>query len=335
MSSIRGLAVLALGTVTATVVAMTMTVPPAEARTDDLVRYAWIKSCAKGDHTVPCGKWTLTLRSGRTVRLDDARVNPRRANGTVDKDAGTTFAVSGDGRVVNYLRGDVLVVRDVTSGKVVPLPGRAATLPKGLDQASVDTMLSEDGSAVVIDYLDEEERLPSLLVDRESGKIATLPAKINVMGFSPDGRHVLTSRYTDDSTTEFVIFDGAGRVTASRVVPQIVANNSPVALANDGTTTAFVVTGAMTKKARLHTYSLTSDTVSAAVRLGVSVNDGAQRLSWNPAGTLTLWTSFSEAHGGQVTSAAKRTVNARTGTVHTVDSFPIKNAPWSWWLPGE
>ncbi|MBB4913318.1 hypothetical protein [Streptosporangium saharense] len=331
MSSLRGLAVLAL----ATLVATTVTVSPAEARTADPVRYAWIKSCAKGDRTVPCGKWTLTLRSGRTVKLDDARVNPRRPNGTVDREAGTTFAVSGDGRVVNYLKGDILVVRDVASGKVTPLPGRAATLPRGLDQASLDTVLSEDGSAVVVDYLDDSEHLPSLLVDLRSGKIATLPSKINMLGFSPDGRHLLVSRYTDDSTTEFAVFDGGGRVTASRVVPQIVANNSPVALANDGTTTAFVVTGALTKKARLHTYSLASDRVSAAVPLGISVNDGAQRLSWDSAGTLTLWTGFTEGHGGQVTSAAKRTVNARTGAVRVVDSFPIRNAPWSWWLPGE
>ncbi|MEV8637353.1 hypothetical protein AB0395_37510 [Streptosporangium sp. NPDC051023] len=335
MTPTRGLAALALATVAATT--MTMTVSPAEAKTgaasDDSVRYAWIKGCPKKDYTVPCGKWTLTLRSGKTVKLADARVNPRQANGKVDKDASTTFAVSGDGRFVNYFRGDKLVVRDVNSGKVRPLPGKAAVLPKGLGQSDVDTMFSPDGSIVVVDYFDDAEKLPTLIVNLKSGKTIKLPSKNNVLSFSPDGQHLLTGRYTDDNITEFVVFDADGKESESQVVPQIVSNNSPIALADDGSTVALVITGS-SNKVRLRTYDLASDTVSDAVPLGIPKNESSQRLYWDPAGTLTLWTGRGSGEG-EVTSAVKRTVNAETGSTRKLDSFTIKNSPWTWWLPGE
>ncbi len=335
MTPSRGFAALALAA--AAVTATTTIVTPAEAKTgaasDDSVRYAWIKSCPKKDYTIPCGKWMLTLRSGKTVKLADARVNPRQANGKVDKDSSTVFAVSGDGRFVNYFKGDKLVVRDVNSGKVRPLPGKAAVLPRKLGQNDVDTMFSPDGSIVVVDYFDDPEKLPTLVVNLKSEKTTKLPSKNSVLSFSPDGQHLLTSRFTDDNTTEFVVFDTDGKETASQVVPQIVSNNSPVALADDGSTVALVVTGA-SNKPRLRTYDLASDTVSDAVPLGIPKNEGAQRLYWDPAGTLTLWTGRSDSQG-DVTSAVKRTVNAQTGSTHKLDSFAIKNSPWTWWLPGE
>src|SRR5690242_6625606 len=58
------------------------------------VRYAWVRSCEKGDFSVPCGAWTLTLRNGRTVKLSDAVVYPRDTTG-VDKESSAPIAVSG------------------------------------------------------------------------------------------------------------------------------------------------------------------------------------------------------------------------------------------------
>ncbi|GAA3110630.1 hypothetical protein [Streptosporangium carneum] len=335
MTPKRGLAVLTLAAAAAAT--MTMTVTPAEAKTGaasaDSVRYAWLDSCPKKDYTIPCGKWTLTLRSGKTVKLADARVNPRQANGKIDKEAGTPFAVSGDGRFVNYFKGDKLVVRDVNSGKVRPLPGGAAVLPRGIGQTDVDTTLSFDGSLVVVDYFDSAEKLPTLIVNLKNGKTIKLPPANNVLSFSPDGQHLLTGRTTDDNVTEFAVFDADGRETASQVVPQIVSNNSPVALANDGSTVALVITGA-SNTSRLRTYDLASDTVSDALPLGIPKDESAQRIYWDPAGTLTLWTGRN-SKDGEISSAVKRTVNAETGSTRKLDSFTTKNSPWTWWLPGE
>lgn len=333
MTPSRGLAVLALAAMATT----TVTLTPAEARTGaasaDSVRYAWVKGCPKKDYQIPCGKWTLTLRSGRSVKLPDARIHPRNARGKVNKETSALFAVSGDGRIVNYFKGDKLVVRDVNSGRVRPLPGGAAVLPKSIGQDDVDTMISPDGSIVVIDYFDSAEKLPTLIVNLASGKTVKLPAKNNVLSFSPDGRHLLTGRSTDDNITEFAVFDADGRETGRQVVPQIVSNNSPVALADDASTVTLIITSP-SNKARLRTYDLESDTVSEAVPLGIPKGETSQRLYWDRAGALTLWTS---RDGGKndITSAVKRTVNAETGSTRKLDSFMIKSGPWTWWLPGE
>ncbi|GIH76180.1 hypothetical protein [Planobispora longispora] len=341
----RGLAVLALAAAAAVPALISA---PAQAYTgaasatsssssssssSDSVRYAWIKSCPKKDYTVPCGDWTLTMRSGKTVKLTDARVNPKNAKGAVDKSAAALFAVSGDGRVVNYFKGGKLVVRDVNSGKVRPLPGKAATLPKGLGMSEVDTTLSHDGSIVVVDYSDEAGTLPSLVADLRTGKVVKLPAANSVLSFSSDGAHLLTSRFTDDNTTEFAVFDAQGRKTAGQVVPQLVSNNAPVALSDDGNTVTVIVTGA-SRKHRLHTYDLAADTVSDAVALGLPKNENGQRLFWDSAGKLTLWTSR-EGEDGDSASAVKRTVNPETGATRTLDSYKVKGGTWTWWLPGE
>ncbi|MFF5210392.1 hypothetical protein [Streptosporangium sp. NPDC000396] len=331
MKPLRGFAALAVAAAAATMIGS-----PSEAKTgaasDDSVRYAWLKSCPKKDYTIPCGDWTLTMRSGKTIKLTDARVFPKKANGKVDKETSTSLSVSGDGRFVSYLRGDKLVVRDVNSGKVRPLPGKAASLPKRLAQGALHTLFSPDGSIIVIDYYDENDKLPTLVVNLKTGKTIKLSSKNNVMSFSPDGEHLLTTRATDDNTTVFAVFDAEGHETASQVVPQIVSNNAPIALADDGSTVALIVTGG-SNKARLRTYDLSSDTVSDAVPLSVPKDEGPQQLDWDPAGTLTLWTNR-EGSKGDIASIVKRTVNAETGATHKLDSFRVKNEPWTWSLPG-
>ncbi|MEU6739424.1 hypothetical protein [Streptosporangium sandarakinum] len=320
-----------------TAVTSFLVVGPADAKTGavsaDSVDYAWIKSCPKKDYTVPCGKWKLVMRSGKTVTLTDAQSFPRRPGGKVDKDLGAPFRVSGDGRIVSYLKNDRLVVRDVSSGEVRPLPGRAATLPRGADEAEVSTALSADGSVVVVDYGDANDRLPSLIADLRTGKVVTLPAKEDVAGFSPDGEHLLTTRQTADNTTEFSVFGKDGRRTARRVVPQIVANNAPFALADDGTTVAVVV-GGDSGRPRLHTYDLTSDAVSGAVRFGLPKGEEVQLLGWGPAGALTMWNHVGDGDE-EPALVVKRTVNAETGATRKLGSFKPRRDSWIWWAAGE
>ncbi|GAA4225413.1 hypothetical protein GCM10023075_23060 [Streptosporangium album] len=268
--------------VAAAVAAMIATPADAKTRTpsDDSVRYAWLKGCAKKDYRVPCGDWTLTMRSG----------------------------------------------------KVRPLPGTAAVLPKGVSEFNVDTMLSPDGLIAVVEYFAEGGKPSSLVANLKTGKVVRLPRDQSVMSFSPDGQHLLTGRLTDDNTTEFVVFDADGQKTLSQVVPQIVSNNTPIALADDGTTIALIITG-QSNKPRLHTYDLASDTVSDAVPLDIPKNEGAQTLYWGTAGAPTLWTGSGD--GGTVFSVVKRTVDAGTGATRRLDSFKVRTDPWTLWLPGQ
>ncbi|GAA0826587.1 hypothetical protein ACFQVD_28085 [Streptosporangium amethystogenes subsp. fukuiense] len=325
----RGFAVLAVAAVAAT----GMIATPAAATPDNPARYAWLKSCPRGDGSVPCGSWMLTLRSGRTVKLPGAQVHPRSADGKVDRTTSNSISVSNDGRFVNYFKGGELVVREVSSGKVRPLPGGTASLPKGIGQSDVDTTLSPDGSAIVVDYYDTANRLPTLVVNLKTGETAKLPPKNSLMGFSPSGKYLLTSRFTEDNITEFTVFDAEGNRTASQVIPQIVSNNAPVALADDGNTVALVISSESSRP-RLRTYDLSADTVSEAIGIGMPKDETAQRLSWDAAGSLTLWTSRSDQEG-ELDSAVKRTLNAETGSTRKLDSFRLRKNVWVWWLPGE
>jgi hypothetical protein len=299
------------------------------------VRYAWLKSCPKKDYTIPCGPWTITLGSGKNLVLKDAVVHPYLADGKVDKEGATSFAISGNGKVVSYFRKSdrKIVVRDVASGKVRALPGKAGKLPKGLGMSDLDTFLSDDGGKIVIDYYDAAGTRPSLVVDLGTGKARSLRADSAVQGFSPDGKLVLTTRFTDENTTEFSVYDESGAKVNSQVVPQIVANNSPIALADDGSTVGVLITNPKGKQ-RLRLYDLASDTVGDAVDISVPKNEGAHRLFFDGSGNLTLWELRGDK-AGNVVGADERRVDSSTGATTVIDSFKIKSTTWTWWLPGE
>ncbi|MFC4529986.1 hypothetical protein [Sphaerisporangium dianthi] len=299
------------------------------------VRYAWVASCDKGDFAVPCGPWALTLRDGKTVRVPEATVYPRKANGKVDKESSAPFAVSGDGsRVVYFRKSDrKLVWKDVPSGRSHSLPGAAAKTPKGLDMSAVAATLSPDGDIVVVDYGDAAGRLPTLVVHLASGEIARLPGSDTFQGFSPDGRHLLVSHATEDNTTELTVYDTDGEAGESREVPQVVSNNSPIALADDGVTVAVVIVPT-SGEPRLRQYDLSTDAVSPAVGLDLSSRDTLYRLDWDTAGKLTIWRLLSDDEGS-IKRATASTVDPSNGHLKKIDSFAVRGGIYTWWLPGE
>ncbi|MBE3012316.1 hypothetical protein IL992_24440 [Microbispora sp. NEAU-D428] len=300
------------------------------------VRYAWLNSCKKKDGYLPCGSWRLTLRNGRDSVLTDAQVFPRTAKGKIDKQSYTPLSVSGDGRQVSYFRkkDGMLVVRDVTMNKVRALPPSVSKLPKGIGMGDLTTSLSRDGGLLTIDYYDDDDKMPSLVVNVRTGKVRKIPADASVVGFSPDGKHLLVSRGTAENTTQFSVYDQDGRRTNTQVVPQVVANNSPMALADDGSSVAVLITTASAKQ-RLRVYDLSEDTVGDAVDVRVPKNESAKRLEWTPDGGLKLWETLDSAKTGETYRVVVRSLDTDTGATAKLDSFRVKPSVWTWWLPGE
>ncbi|MGW5681625.1 TolB family protein [Nonomuraea sp. NPDC003754] len=332
MNRTRGFALLAVATA-----ASVLMVTPAQAAAKSEVRYGWVAACAKKDYTVPCGPWHLALGNGKDVQLKDAVVHPTVAGGKIDKEASAPVAISGDGRLVGYFRAAdrKLVIRDLASGSVKALPGTAALAPKSTGMLGVDPTFSPDGRRLVIDYYDDPGKLPSLLVDLKTNAIHKIPGSETVQGFSPDGSHLLTTRGTDDNTTELAVYDESGTEVQSRVVPQVVANNAPIGLADDGVTVGLVIVSPQTNgKTRLRTYDLSADAVSDAVTLRLPAGESPSRLVWNTSGDVTLWTVTSDAEGN-TSKAIKRALNPETGATSVRDSFRIKSGVWTWWLPGD
>ncbi|WP_084965896.1 hypothetical protein [Thermoactinospora rubra] len=336
MINSRGFAVLALAAAAST---MVIAAPAqAQARAGDQARYAWVKGCAKRDYTVPCGPWTLTLSSGKDLVLKDAVVHPKTAGGKVDKEASAPIAISGNGAHVAYFRKSDgrLVTRDLAKGTVKPLPGDAARLPKGIGMADIDLALSNDGGKLFVDYFDADSTRKSVVANLRNGALTRIPGAEVLQGFSPSGEYVLTSRTTEDNTTEFAVYDASGSEVESRVVPQVVSNNAPIALNDDAKTVAVLITGPNeTDRARLRTYDLTEDTVSDAVKLSYAPKrEYPARLSWVSGDGLTLWTFRTDAEGNPI-AAVRRNVNPDTGAAVKQDSFSLRKNAWTWWLPGD
>jgi hypothetical protein len=301
------------------------------------VRYAWLNSCRKGEFSWPCGSWKLTLRSGKTVTLKDAAINPRGADGKVDKGSNAPLTISGDGsRVVYFRKSDgKLVWKNVAGGPSRALPGKAAKVPKGLGMADVSAKLSRDGDRIAIDYSDNTGLLPTLLVDLRGGGTAKLPGADVVQGFSPDGTHVLTTSFTEDNTTGFTVYDTDGNAGESRVVPQVVSNNAPIALADDQVTVGLVISSLIgTQKPRLRQYDLSTDAISPAFDLALPAGEAPYRLYWDENGKLIVWGVHAN-DDGLADRATARLVDPSTGDLTKVDSFRMKPDVWTWWLPGE
>jgi hypothetical protein len=276
----------------------------------------------------------VSLSNGKQLPVPDAQVHPV-TKGKLDKDTVTAFAVSGNGQSIAYFRTSdrQLVVRDLSTNAVHVLPGKSAKLPKGLGMGDLDTFLSADGSVIVIDYLDQNSTLPSLIVNVKTGKIQKLNGAATVQGFSPDGSKLLATRYTDENTTQFTVYDENGNKEASQIVPQIVANNAPLALADDGTTVALII-ATPSGKQRLRVYDLASDTVGDSVDVKVPKDESPHRLFWDSSDNLTLWELRSDAQGNTIGATARK-LDPSSGGTSKIDSFKIKTTLWTWWLPGE
>jgi len=300
------------------------------------IRYAWLKGCSEKNDYYPCGSWHLTLADGRDSVLEDAQVFPRTAKGKIDKSSNAALSVSGDGRHVSYFRkkDGMLVVRDVTTNKVRTLPRSVSKLPKGIGMGDLVTTLSRDGGMLTVDYYDDDDKLPSLLVDVRTGEVRKIRADESIVGFSPDGTHLLVSRVTSENTTQFIVYDQDGRRTNTQVVPQVVANNSPMALADDGSTVAVLITTSSGGQ-RLRLYDLASDTVGEAVDVRAPKKESPKRLEWTSDGRLKLWETLDSAKTGETYRVVVRSLDAGSGATTTLDSFKVKSGLWTWWVPGE
>ncbi|MFF4774437.1 hypothetical protein ACFY05_16415 [Microtetraspora fusca] len=301
------------------------------------VRYARVKACLKKgeEYNIPCGQWTIVMRDGTIRTLTDARVNPVTAAGKVDKELVSEFALSGDGRYAAYFRksDSKLVVRDFATNRVRALPGTTARLPKGVGMGDVDAKLSQDGRRILLDYSDAHDKLPTLLVDLKSGKVSKISPKLSPQGFSPDGRRILATRYTGENTTEFVVLDENGTTTARRVVPQVVANNMPQAVADDGNSVAVMISTS-SNKLRLRVYDLEADSVGAAVDVKVPKTESPHQISWDASGALTLWDLRSNKDG-DTTGIVRRSLDPESGATSTIDTIKLGSKVYVWWLPGE
>ncbi|MBO3749834.1 hypothetical protein J5X84_27450 [Streptosporangiaceae bacterium NEAU-GS5] len=299
---------------------------------DVQVRFAWVKGCPKKEDIVPCGPWTLTLRSGKKRVLKDALVYATTAEGKVDKTSATTFAISRNGKVVCYFRKSdhKLVVRNLVTGKVRALPGKAAVLPKGNGMTLTHIYLSYDGAKVLIDYNDDADTQPTLVVDLATGATHKLRGDLRALGFSPDGDQVLVQRFTEH-TTEFAVYDETGAKVNSQVVPGNVAG-IPIALSGDGRTVG-VITNAKDRQ-RLRLYDLTSDTASDPVTLKVPKIENVTRLFFDPSGNLVIW-SLRGYKGNEMIGVLERRVDPVSGATTKIDTFTFDPAFSTWLLPGE
>ncbi|WP_062431125.1 hypothetical protein [Herbidospora daliensis] len=323
----------AAAVVTAFAVVAPMTV--AEASTgaaSSPARYVWLKSCPKAGYTVPCGDWMVYRRDGTMTRIPDAQVHQVKASGGVDGESSLQPALSGDGRRVAYFTASTkkLVVRDLVSGKVYPVRGAAAKPPKGLLINDLDTLLSYDGKQLAIDYVQGKE--PTKVVDVASGSFYTLPADVALQGFSGDGSKVMVTESSDQNTTIFSSYDADGELN-SQEVPQVVDDNYPLALSDDGRSIAVFIEG---RQAAVRFYDLSSDSVGPPVKVTMPKGEKANRMAWQTSGRLLLST-YRINTNGDVLGGGLRTVDVETGELKKVDTWSLQSRSnlWIWWLPGE
>jgi hypothetical protein len=302
--------------------------------TDAAARYAVLKSCPKEDYRVPCGPWTITRRDGKRFVLADAQVFQVELNGKTSKEVSLPITLSGDGeRIVYFRKSDRrLVVRDLTTGKVSTLPGKVAQVPKGLTMGDVGTFLSKDGTLLAVDYLGDAAERPSWIVEVDTGNVHTIKGNASVESISPGGKYILASEYTDENTFKYIAYDTEGNVANSQVVPQVVANNTPVALADDGATVAVIVNSASRKK-YLRTYDLANDTVSARIKVALPETESVQRALWETNDRLSVWTFYDVENYTAIRTTSWR-LDAGTGETKKTDSFKIKSKVWDYRLPG-
>ncbi|GAB1824400.1 WD40 repeat domain-containing protein [Herbidospora sp. RD11066] len=307
----------------------------AEARTGAAsapARYVWLKSCPKQDYTVPCGQWMITRRDGTTTPLADAQVHRVTASGGVDTESALQPALSGDGRKLAYFTAKTkkLVIRDLTTGKVAPLKGAAAKLPKGITVNDVDTLLSNDGKHLAIDYIDADGKLLTKIVEVASGRYYTLPIGTALQGFSGDGSAVMVTSVSDQNTTLFTSIDADGELN-SQEVPQVVDDNYPLALADDGRGIAVFIEG---RQSAVRVYDLSTDSVGPPVRVTLPKGERANRLAWETSERLLLWT-YRNTSEATVIGGGLRSIDIRTGEIRKIDTWTLKSNLWIWWLPGE
>ncbi|MER6949385.1 hypothetical protein ABT294_35780 [Nonomuraea sp. NPDC000554] len=307
--------------------AQAQTGPPA-------ARTAWIKSCTgKNDATRPCGHWQLVLRDGRAIVLRDASATTTDRRGHKVAEPGA-LALSGDGRTVVYerARDHRLVARAVAGGPVRELP--RSLVPKGYGIEDVSVYVSPSGDRVLVDCMDDADRVPSRVLTLATGKVVQIPGRDTPEGFSADGDEVLALRHPTDNTTAVVAYrlDGTSVV---RTPPQVVANAADLALAADGQTVAVVASGDPDRKKppRLRTYDLRTGELSGGVDLALKPDETPYHAQWGADGKLAAYVQTDEV--GTTAVVRVLTVDTETGATTRTDRFTISKSRYAHVEAGE
>ncbi|MFI6814823.1 hypothetical protein ACIBG7_20620 [Nonomuraea sp. NPDC050328] len=259
-----------------------LAVPAQASPAHDAVRYASVKGCGDDDAYHPCGFWQLTTHDGRTRLLKDAAVVAREADGKSSVYQAAPLAVSGDGLKIAYLtRQGRLAVRTVGGG-VRLLPGDA--LPR-IAQYSITLHLSGDGSRLAAVFGDEKPRATRLFDTATGRRLGTVPGAETFVDFSGDGDEVLTSYDGDEGTYDLRVYTDTGQRLADVSPPQLVAANSPEALAADGRTTASLVTG---DRPELVLYDTRTDVVTSRVPVKLPAGHDLHALDWTGVNEVTV-----------------------------------------------
>lgn len=287
----------------------------------DPIRYAAVRTC-KGDKGfgVPCGAWRLTLRSGRTVTLSDARVTPRDGKGKVLKNQVAAFAVSGDGGTVAYFRkrDDRLVVRRLGGEPRVV----GYTPPKDAGMHLTVLYLSPDGSRLAVEAGDGPRRRPTLVYDLlTGGGPGQLPGTLDFHGFSGDGAAALATRSAGDDTTRLVTFPGEQtELDAFNVAPpRDLADNPPYALAADGRRVAFL--SGSGERVRLRWYDLESGRTARGPEVGLRGEEQVEALAWTGENLVTA--HVSRPLEGRRTAVRVLEIDTVTGRTAVRDSYTV------------
>lgn len=291
---------------------------PAQATGHDGITYVSVKSCKAGADTRPCGPWRLEMHSGAEHRLPDARVYPLDRHGKAVKDLTAPIAVSGDGQSVAYIRerDNRLVVREV--GGPVHVMGKDA-LPKKADMGTIQLHLSQYGDSLAVEYADGREPTRVYDVSRGLGP-GKIPGAYSVLSLSRDGETVLAAQYTADNTTRLLTFDAEGNELSRVEPPQIVANNAPLGLSEDGTMAAFFSGVGSASKLRL--YDMRANSVFTSIKVKLGSTDSPEAIDWTGDHEITAHIPHIAESGR--TSMRILVIDTETGTIKVRDSYTVK-----------
>jgi hypothetical protein len=290
---------------------------PAQAAGHDGIKYVSVKSCKTHENIRPCGPWRLEMHSGTERLLSDALVNPIDRHGKAVKDLTAPIAVSGDGQSVAYFRkrDHRLVVREL--GGPVHVMGKDA-LPKKADMASVQLHLSQYGDSLAVEF-DQGEPTRVYDVSRGLGP-GKIPGAYSVLNLSRDGETVLVAQYTPDNTTRLLTFDAEGHELSRVEPPQVVANNAPLGLSEDGTMAAFF--SGVGPKSKLRLYDMRADSVFTSIKVKLGSTDSPEAIDWTGDHEITAHIPHLAESGR--TSMRILVIDTETGTIKVRDSYRVK-----------
>ncbi|WP_062350975.1 hypothetical protein [Herbidospora yilanensis] len=198
----------------------------------DSIRYASAKACKVKKATVLCGNWRLVTHHGKILQLRDAQLEALDGKRRPVGFAAAPVAISGNGQKIAYFRKDGRIAVRTLGGGVTLLP--ADTLPKNVVQYNVWFRLSDDGASLAV-----TDRRTMIFDTKKGRRLGLLPAKREFMGFSGDGKEVLTSGPDE----VFRVYDRSARLLRQGRPADDVNGWGPNALHADARTVATLVSG--------------------------------------------------------------------------------------------